>query len=161
MHSAAQPTPSSIQLAWRSRCLRNGSCKLCAALDADCIIYTAYTGYATLETVQQPSTAEAVQRPQRFPPLREHVHGVLYKLSKDDLRRLSEKEGGYKLQEVEVGGYGGYDRDSNQLDTCDTHYCSTESTCLQQEASLTMEWWCSAHTYQHNTGGCVKLCKAI
>jgi gamma-glutamylcyclotransferase (GGCT)/AIG2-like uncharacterized protein YtfP len=71
------------------------------------MVFTHRGGYATLETLQEPSTAEAVQRPQRFPPLREHVHGVLYKLSKDDLKRLSEKEGGYKLQEVEVETYDG------------------------------------------------------
>lgn len=71
------------------------------------MVFTHRGGYATLQKLPEEQTADSVQRPQRFPPLREHVHGVLYKLSQDDLKRLSEKEGGYKLQEVEVETYDG------------------------------------------------------
>lgn len=58
-------------------------------------------GYATL--VEQPDAAQL-----RFAPLTEGVHGVLYSLGRRELGALAKREGGYRLQEIEVGRARGW-----------------------------------------------------
>lgn len=58
-----------------------------------------YPGYATLETID-------VTKDAKFPCYSQHVHGVLYRVSKDDMNKLITKEGGYVLKELEVCGCG-------------------------------------------------------
>eukprot|EP00877_Chromochloris_zofingiensis_P001162 jgi/Chrzof1/11046/Cz05g21180.t1 len=57
-------------------------------------------GYATLETID-------VTKDAKFPCYSQHVHGVLYRVSKDDMNKLITKEGGYVLKELEVETYDG------------------------------------------------------
>lgn len=52
-------------------------------------------GYATLKRLQ------ADQQP-KYKPFLSHVHGVLYQVSREDMRKLQKREGGYVLSEVEV-----------------------------------------------------------
>jgi len=69
------------------------------------IVFKHRGGHATLEALAPG------QKP-RFPPLSvgatvPHVHGVLYKLRKSDLKRLQQHEQGYTLTEMEVETYDG------------------------------------------------------
>jgi hypothetical protein len=57
--------------------------------------YLASAGYSTLQPMapgQQP----------KFKPFLPQVHGVLYLVNKEDMRKLQKREGGYNLTEVEV-----------------------------------------------------------
>lgn len=55
-------------------------------------------GYATVEEVGDNQHV-------KFSPFSTRVHGVLYKISKEDLKKLSSREGGYVLQQMQVETY--------------------------------------------------------
>lgn len=57
-------------------------------------------GYATLVNAK-PSEY------QRFEPYTPNVHGVLFTISKEDLKKLKKRESGYELKEIEVETYDG------------------------------------------------------
>ncbi len=48
-------------------------------------------------------SSQVVQEEPRFKPYDGRVHGVLYRVTKEDFDKLSKREGGYVVQEVEVG----------------------------------------------------------
>jgi len=52
-------------------------------------------GYATLEEHTDMCNL-------RFAPLSSRVHGVLYRLPRSELNKLAKREGGYRLQDIEV-----------------------------------------------------------
>lgn len=52
-------------------------------------------GYSTLQRLP------AGQQP-KYKPFLAHVHGVLYQVNKEDMRKLQKREGGYVLTEIEV-----------------------------------------------------------
>lgn len=58
-------------------------------------------GYSTLQRLP------AGQQP-KYKPFLAHVHGVLYQVNKEDMRKLQKREGGYVLTEIEVETYDGY-----------------------------------------------------
>lgn len=49
------------------------------------------------------STVQRAEAASLFPTFRSHVHGVLYKLTRAEMDKLKRKEGGYALQDMEVG----------------------------------------------------------
>mmetsp|Transcript_3715 Transcript_3715/g.7991 ORF Transcript_3715/g.7991 Transcript_3715/m.7991 type:complete len:320 (-) Transcript_3715:1139-2098(-) len=57
-------------------------------------------GYATLQALPP-------NQQQLYPSLSEHVHGVLYRLRKEEMRKLQRREGGYKLGQMQVETYDG------------------------------------------------------
>eukprot|EP00882_Tetradesmus_deserticola_P006072 GHRQ01006392.1.p1 GENE.GHRQ01006392.1~~GHRQ01006392.1.p1 ORF type:complete len:277 (+),score=74.64 GHRQ01006392.1:279-1109(+) len=65
------------------------------------LVFQHRAGYSTLQPMapgQQP----------RFKPFLPQVHGVLYLVTKEDMRKLQKREGGYNLTEVEVETYDGW-----------------------------------------------------
>ncbi len=61
----------------------------------------ARAGYATLQSLPPGQSP-------RFRAFLPHVHGVVYQLRDEDLRRLARREGGYQLAELEVETYDGW-----------------------------------------------------
>lgn len=53
------------------------------------------------------STVQRSHAPSLYPTFRSHVHGVLYKLTREEMDKLKRKEGGYALQDMEVVTYDG------------------------------------------------------
>jgi len=56
-------------------------------------VLVAASGYATLVKGEQPP---------KFKNFMPQVHGVLFLLEKDEMKKLQKREGGYELQEIEV-----------------------------------------------------------
>ncbi|KXZ53059.1 hypothetical protein GPECTOR_8g53 [Gonium pectorale] len=65
------------------------------------LVFKHQGGYATLER------AEEAQEEPRFRPYDGHVHGVLYRVTRADFEKLSKREGGYLVQELQVRTYDG------------------------------------------------------
>lgn len=58
-------------------------------------------GYSTLQQLQPGQRA-------KYAPYMEQVHGVLYQIDKQDLQKLTKKEGGYQLIDLEVSTGAGW-----------------------------------------------------
>lgn len=52
-------------------------------------------GYSTLQRLPE-------DRQPKYRSFLSNVHGVLYQVNKDDMRKLQKREGGYVLTEIEV-----------------------------------------------------------
>lgn len=49
----------------------------------------------------------SADEPPRFVPYDGHVHGVVYRVTKEDFAKLAKREGGYVVEEIEVQTYDG------------------------------------------------------
>lgn len=48
----------------------------------------------------------SADEPPRFVPYDGHVHGVVYRVTKEDFAKLAKREGGYVVEEIEVSCLG-------------------------------------------------------
>eukprot|EP00775_Hariotina_reticulata_P010328 gene10328-10485_t len=73
----------------------------CAIVDANVhLSFRHRGGYATL--------VKGDDQPPKFKSFMPQVHGVLFLLEKDEMKKLQKREGGYELQDVEVVTYDGW-----------------------------------------------------
>ncbi|WIA09241.1 hypothetical protein OEZ85_008649 [Tetradesmus obliquus] len=65
------------------------------------LVFQHRAGYSTLQPM-------APGQLPKYKPFLPQVHGVLYLVNKEDMRKLQKREGGYNLTEVEVETYDGW-----------------------------------------------------
>ncbi|GIL46584.1 hypothetical protein Vafri_3547 [Volvox africanus] len=68
------------------------------------LVFKHQGGYATLERAEDGSLSVSGKDEPRFRPYDGRVHGVLYRITREDFEKLAKREGGYVVQEVQVRG---------------------------------------------------------
>ncbi|GIL90614.1 hypothetical protein Vretifemale_18394 [Volvox reticuliferus] len=69
------------------------------------LVFKHQGGYATLERVEDGGTSAHEKNEPRFRPYDGRVHGVLYRVTREDFEKLAKREGGYVVQELQVQTY--------------------------------------------------------
>ncbi|GLC43153.1 hypothetical protein PLESTB_000857500 [Pleodorina starrii] len=71
------------------------------------LVFKHQGGYATLERAEDGGEQAGAQAEPRFRPYDGRIHGVLYRVTREDFAKLSKREGGYLVQELQVQTYDG------------------------------------------------------